>query len=152
MPRPKILDEFTDLPISHQRKCQLRYHRDGKCCICGKPLFSANRCEKHHKDNYERIRVRQKSRTRYKHSKFHPPLYNLGGSIRVMREERGISRSLMQAMTGLSPGGLSVLEYSKSLTYLTLQKVAIALACQPSDILRFHESRMAAKSSPLVQP
>lgn len=69
-----------------------------------------------------------------------------------MREERGISRSLMQSMTGLSPGGLSVLEYSKSLTYLTLQKVAIALACQPSDILRFHEARMAAKSSPLVQP
>jgi uncharacterized OB-fold protein len=36
MPRKPIKDEFTDLPISRQRKRQLRLIRDGKCRICGK--------------------------------------------------------------------------------------------------------------------
>ena len=36
-----IIDEFTDLPVSKQRKRQLRARRDGKCISCGKPV-----CEK----------------------------------------------------------------------------------------------------------
>ena len=33
----KIIDEFTDLPVSAQRKAQLRRCRDGLCIICSKP-------------------------------------------------------------------------------------------------------------------
>lgn len=40
----KIQDEFTDLPISKQRKHQLRRKKGGKCILCGKPLVFAFRC------------------------------------------------------------------------------------------------------------
>src|ERR1035441_10685629 len=34
---PKIIkDEFTGLPVSPQRKYQLRMKRDGRCVICGR--------------------------------------------------------------------------------------------------------------------
>jgi len=47
--RPKIIDEFTDRPVSRQRIKQLRWKRDGRCSICGKPhsATSANFCDKH---------------------------------------------------------------------------------------------------------
>ncbi len=38
----RIIDEFSHLPISRQRKCQLRHARDGLCEKCGKkrnPLY-----------------------------------------------------------------------------------------------------------------
>jgi hypothetical protein len=46
MPR-KITDEFSDLPVSHQRKSQLRNRRDGKCILCGEPRATALHCLKH---------------------------------------------------------------------------------------------------------
>ncbi len=46
MPRP-IIDEFTDLKVSHQRKSQLRNVRDGKCATCGRPKFNNQHCLKH---------------------------------------------------------------------------------------------------------
>lgn len=45
----KIEDEFTNLPISRQRKWQLRRARDGGCHICGKKRKTAFLCEKHAK-------------------------------------------------------------------------------------------------------
>jgi len=45
--RPKIQDEFTDLPVSRQRKSQLRRKRDGLCIICGQPQCSSRFCLKH---------------------------------------------------------------------------------------------------------
>jgi len=55
-----IKDEFSDLPISRQRKYQLRKLKNGKCQICGKQLsrFSATRCDKHHE--YSRVHTRLK--------------------------------------------------------------------------------------------
>ena len=32
----RIIDEFTDLPISRQRKYQLRMAKQGRCVNCGK--------------------------------------------------------------------------------------------------------------------
>jgi len=32
-----IKDEFSDLPVSRQRKLQLRWKRDGRCVSCGNP-------------------------------------------------------------------------------------------------------------------
>lgn len=56
---PKIIDEFSHLPVSHQRKTQLRYGRDGKCIICGGVLATKHHCLKH----AEAARERQRQRT-----------------------------------------------------------------------------------------
>lgn len=37
MPRPKLQDEFTNLPVPRQRKWQLRQLKNNKCITCGKP-------------------------------------------------------------------------------------------------------------------
>jgi hypothetical protein len=42
-----IIDEFTDLPVSRQRKKQLRWHRDGRCEICGEPCAPYILCVRH---------------------------------------------------------------------------------------------------------
>lgn len=42
-----IDDEFSALPVSRQRKCQLRHQRDGKCIVCGKARVTAIHCEHH---------------------------------------------------------------------------------------------------------
>jgi len=45
--RKKIIDEFTDLPISRQQKWQLRRAKEGRCVICGQPKVTAWHCLKH---------------------------------------------------------------------------------------------------------
>jgi hypothetical protein len=45
--RKKIVDEFTDLPISRQQKWQLRRAKEGRCVICGEPKVTAWHCLKH---------------------------------------------------------------------------------------------------------
>ena len=57
----KIHDEFTDLPVSRQRKSQLRRQRDGLCIICGQPQSSSHDCLKHFLAARERQRNRQGS-------------------------------------------------------------------------------------------
>lgn len=42
-----IQDEFTMLPISSQRKYQLRRERDGCCRICGAPSQGSPYCAPH---------------------------------------------------------------------------------------------------------
>jgi len=44
-----IHDEFTALPLSRQRKKQLRWIRDGKCKLCGRKrdCRSAQFCPSH---------------------------------------------------------------------------------------------------------
>jgi hypothetical protein len=44
--RKRIEDEFTALPVSRQRKLQLRYHRAGLCITCGVPAMGTL-CEAH---------------------------------------------------------------------------------------------------------
>ena len=61
MGRPSIKDEFTELPVSRQRKWQLRNVRDGVCSMCGKPVvFRELYCFSHrimHAKNQLRQRV-----------------------------------------------------------------------------------------------
>ena len=45
--RKKIVDEFTELPISRQQKWQLRRAKEGRCVICGQPKVTAWHCLKH---------------------------------------------------------------------------------------------------------
>jgi DNA-binding transcriptional regulator GbsR (MarR family) len=47
VPGKPIKDEFTDLPVSRQRKQQLRMLRDKRCQICGEPAVVGVRCLKH---------------------------------------------------------------------------------------------------------
>ncbi len=54
--RKSINDEFTGLPISRQRKYQLRMQRDRCCTECGEPAVHASRCLKH------LIRARERQR------------------------------------------------------------------------------------------
>ena len=42
-----LVDEFTDLPISRQRKWQLRQEKAGRCITCGQPSGGQARCEVH---------------------------------------------------------------------------------------------------------
>jgi len=65
----KIEDEFSALPISRQRKFQLRMRRDGRCASCGAPA-AGSLCAKHLAAARERSRVRQGSVRRYKSASY----------------------------------------------------------------------------------
>ena len=64
MRRP-IIDEFTYLNISRQRKYQMRKKRDGRCTQCGEPALSGARCLKHLVLYREQQRKKQRARRRY---------------------------------------------------------------------------------------
>jgi len=51
-----IQDEFTHLPISRQRKYQMRLNRDGRCICCGAPQVVSHHCLKHAVYQRERMR------------------------------------------------------------------------------------------------
>jgi hypothetical protein len=63
--RPRIEDEFTALPISRQRKYQLRMQRDRRCTECGEPATLGSRCLKHLIKARERQRKRRGLKRRY---------------------------------------------------------------------------------------
>jgi hypothetical protein len=64
MRRP-IEDEFKDLPISRQRKYQLRMQRDSRCTECGRPALQASRCLEHLVKARERQRATKGLKRRY---------------------------------------------------------------------------------------
>jgi hypothetical protein len=64
--RKKIIDEFTDLPISRQQKWQLRRAKEGRCVICGEPKVTAWHCLKHAIANREWARIYSGSQRRNK--------------------------------------------------------------------------------------
>lgn len=64
MRRP-IKDEFTDLPVSRQRKYQLRMQRDKRCTECGKPAVQGSRCVEHLVKARERQRIKRGLKRRY---------------------------------------------------------------------------------------
>ena len=55
----KIKDKFTNLPVSRQRKYQLRKKKNGLCILCGKPRVTAMHCLEH------AIAKRESDRRRY---------------------------------------------------------------------------------------
>jgi len=64
MRRP-IQDEFTNMPISRQRKYQLRKQREGRCTECGEPAAQGSRCLKHLVKERERQRKKRGLKRRY---------------------------------------------------------------------------------------
>ena len=63
--RARIKDEFTELPISRQRKYQLRMKRDGRCTECGEVALEGSRCLKHLVKARERQRKKRGLKRRY---------------------------------------------------------------------------------------
>jgi len=63
--RNSIVDEFTDLPISRQRKYQLRMQRDKRCTECGDAAAEGSRCLKHLIKARERQRKKRGLKRRY---------------------------------------------------------------------------------------
>jgi hypothetical protein len=63
--RRRIQDEFTKLPISRQRKYQLRMKRDRRCTECGEPAVQGSRCLKHLVKARERQREKRGLERRY---------------------------------------------------------------------------------------
>jgi hypothetical protein len=63
--RKRIQDEFTELPISRQRKYQLRMQRDKRCTECGQPAIQGSRCLKHLVKARERQRTKRGLKRRY---------------------------------------------------------------------------------------
>ena len=63
--RTRIQDEFTNLPISRQRKYQLRMQRDCRCNGCGEPAVQGSRCLKHLVKARERQRKKRGLKRRY---------------------------------------------------------------------------------------
>jgi len=63
--RKQIEDEFTYMPISRQRKYQLRMQRDKRCTECGEPAMMGSRCLKHLVKARERQRKKRGLKRRY---------------------------------------------------------------------------------------
>ena len=63
--RRRIQDEFTELPISRQRKYQLRMQRDQRCTECGAPAIQGSRCLRHLVKARERQRKKRGLKRRY---------------------------------------------------------------------------------------
>jgi len=63
--RARIVDEFTNLKISRQRKYQLRMQRDNRCTECGDPVVQGSRCLKHLVKARERQRKKRGLKRRY---------------------------------------------------------------------------------------
>jgi hypothetical protein len=60
-----IKDEFTMLPVSRQRKYQLRMQRDSRCTECGAPVVKGSRCLMHLVRARERQRQKGHLKRRY---------------------------------------------------------------------------------------
>ena len=84
--RRLIKDEFTALPVSRQRKYQLRMKRDQRCTECGEPAVQGSRCLAHLVKARERQRKKRGLKRRY-----HNTLsYRLEAAARKKR--KGLSR------------------------------------------------------------
>lgn len=67
--RHKIIDQFTDLPISRQRKWQLRMREKRRCTECGGVAISSHLCADHMIYRRELQRKYQKCKRRNYNSK-----------------------------------------------------------------------------------
>lgn len=67
--RPPIIDEFTDLKVSRQRKKALRNIKDGNCQCGNKPLKDSYHCLKCMIYIREHRRVHKKSKIVYPNCK-----------------------------------------------------------------------------------
>jgi hypothetical protein len=81
--RKRIEDEFTDLPVSRQRKYQLRMKRDRRCTECGEMAVQGSRCLKHLVKARERQRKKRGLKRRYRGTLS----YRLEAAARLKRQK-----------------------------------------------------------------
>jgi hypothetical protein len=84
-----IKDEFADLPLSRQRKYQLRMQRDQQCIICGESTVGGFYCLKHLVDKRERARRRIGAKKRLKGARS----YRLEQEMQSTRRRRTLPTS-----------------------------------------------------------
>ena len=76
-----IIDELTSLPISRQRRYQLRKHRDRKCIRCGQPAVNQGYfCETHRQVHNVLTRELQRRRLDFKHRDYESESYGFSFS------------------------------------------------------------------------
>jgi len=76
-----IIDELTSLPISRQRRYQLRKHRDRKCIRCGQPAVKQGYfCETHRQVHNVLTRELQRRRLDFKHRDYESESYGFSFS------------------------------------------------------------------------
>jgi len=66
MSRRRIQDALTNLPISRQRKYELRKAKEKRCVICGDPAVTAKLCVRHMVYAREQTRRRRGTTARRK--------------------------------------------------------------------------------------
>jgi hypothetical protein len=91
--RRRIRDKFTYLPVSRQRKYQLRMKRDHRCTECGAPAVQGSRCLKHLVKARERQRKKRGLKRRY----YGTLSYRLEAEARKQRKTGNSRRSLAVA-------------------------------------------------------
>jgi len=87
--RIPIKDEFTHLPISRQRKYQLRMQRDSRCTECGAPAVQGSRCVRHLVKARERQRKKRGLRRRY----YNTLSYRLEAKLQAASSRRSHQRA-----------------------------------------------------------
>src|SRR6266404_9365146 len=80
----KITDEFTDLPISRQRKKQLRWEKNGRCETCGALAVTNHHC----------LRDAVKDRERQRRPKGYVKRHRNAASYIIQRKRVKSSRAL----------------------------------------------------------
>ncbi|HKU73123.1 MAG TPA: hypothetical protein VJR02_04350 [Pyrinomonadaceae bacterium] len=76
-----IIDELSSLPISRQRRYQLRKHRDRKCIRCGQPAVNEGYfCETHRRVHNVFTRELQRRRLDFKHRDYDSESYGFSFS------------------------------------------------------------------------
>lgn len=63
--KSRIQDKFTHLPVSRQRKYQLRKLQQKRCIICGEPAVNATHCLFHVVKYRERHRAKMNFQRRH---------------------------------------------------------------------------------------
>jgi hypothetical protein len=75
-------DEFSDLPISRQRRYQLRKRRDGKCIRCGVAAVDANFCDEHRHRFNVMVREHKRRRRGYVRRNFNSESYRYESAVK----------------------------------------------------------------------
>lgn len=96
MSRPKVIDQFSNLPVSRQRKWQLRQAAENNCIICAAPKVNAAFC-------LNRDRQTQGSRRSNAATwRLENGIVPAGKVFRDARKVRGWTMSEVSSLSGLS--------------------------------------------------
>lgn len=125
---------------SRQYRWQIKQKKKGKCIICDKPRINANHCAFHSEKSRQRYSPKvRKNRSRYSE----PPGLHIGGTIRAIRLEKGLSAGVVAEQLGNSPSALSAIEYGRvTPSFPILEKLAQIFGMKLSRLMQRHEERM----------